>query len=207
VEAVAVGVGPGLFTGLRVGVATAQAMALALDVPVVGMATLDLVAHRVRVSRGPILVAMDARRGELFWAPYEPVPGGTPRRLGPDRADPPARVAAAALELGPAVVVVGDGPERYPAVFGAVGLELVGGPDGLPSAVAAVELGARALAEGRGGPAGSVVPTYVRPPDAVASWPERAPRPQPATPAPADPVELTAGVASPVVGGGRRRSA
>jgi tRNA threonylcarbamoyladenosine biosynthesis protein TsaB len=178
--ALVVGLGPGLFTGLRVGVATAQAMALALGVPGVGVSSLDVVAHGLAVVDRPVVVAMDARRGELFWAPYrEGGPRGL-RREGPDRADGPHRVAAAAAELagsvgsGPGVVVVGDGPGRYPECFEALAaradVAILGGTAGLPSPVAAVELGAFALAEGRGGPPSALVPIYVREPDAV-RWP------------------------------------
>ena len=78
--AIAVDVGPGLFTGLRVGVATAKAMASALRVPVVvGVSSLDLVAFPVRFSPRLIASVVDARRGEVFFAFYRQVPGGLQR--------------------------------------------------------------------------------------------------------------------------------
>jgi tRNA threonylcarbamoyladenosine biosynthesis protein TsaB len=67
---VAVGVGPGPFTGLRVGLMTARALGDALSVPVVGVCTLDIVARTV-VSDRPFLVATDARRREVYWATYD----------------------------------------------------------------------------------------------------------------------------------------
>lgn len=76
---VAVDIGPGLFTGLRVGVATAKAAALALGVPMIGVSSLDLLAFRVRYASRTVTAVIDARRGELFVASYVPVPGGVQR--------------------------------------------------------------------------------------------------------------------------------
>ena len=78
-SAIAVGLGPGLFTGLRVGVTTAKTMAQALRVPVVGVASLDLVAYPLRHTNRLVAAMLDARRGEVFHARYRPVPGGVQR--------------------------------------------------------------------------------------------------------------------------------
>jgi tRNA threonylcarbamoyl adenosine modification protein YeaZ len=67
---IAVGVGPGPFTGLRVGLMTARAMGDALAIPVTGVCTLDVLAAAV-VSTEPFLVATDARRREVYWATYD----------------------------------------------------------------------------------------------------------------------------------------
>jgi tRNA threonylcarbamoyl adenosine modification protein YeaZ len=69
VGAIAVGVGPGAFTGLRVGVVTAQTLGLALGVPVHGVVTLDAIAF-AGGRRSPFAVVTDARRREVFWAQY-----------------------------------------------------------------------------------------------------------------------------------------
>src|SRR3954451_13165803 len=79
ISALAVDVGPGLFTGLRVGLATAKAMAQALRVPMIGLTSLDLLGHPVRTSSRLIATGVDARRGEVFWATYRQVPGGVQR--------------------------------------------------------------------------------------------------------------------------------
>ncbi len=76
ISAVAVDIGPGLFSGLRVGVATAKAMAQALRVPTVGVSSLDLLAFPMRYSSRLIAAVIDARRGEVFYAFYRQVPGG-----------------------------------------------------------------------------------------------------------------------------------
>ena len=77
-EVVACGVGPGPYTGLRVGIATARALALSWSVPVVGVCSLDAVAWagqswaiQSAIAAGPFGVAMDARRREIYWATYD----------------------------------------------------------------------------------------------------------------------------------------
>ena len=88
ISAVAVDVGPGLFTGLRVGVATAKAMAFALRVPMVGVVSLDLLAFTVRHSPRMIHAVLDGRRSEVFAASYRQVPGGVQRLSEPSVAHP-----------------------------------------------------------------------------------------------------------------------
>src|SRR5680860_1018932 len=68
--AIAVGLGPGLFTGLRVGVTTAKVMAQALRMPVVGIPSLDLLAYPVRHTSRLVVAVLDARRREVFHARY-----------------------------------------------------------------------------------------------------------------------------------------
>ena len=79
ISVVAVDLGPGLYTGLRVGIASGMAMAHALGVPMIGVASLDLLAWPVRYSRRLIVAVLDARRGEIFHAMYRQVPGGVQR--------------------------------------------------------------------------------------------------------------------------------
>jgi len=102
---IAVGVGPGPFTGLRVGLMTARTMAAALDVPVVGICTLDVLATAVRCDE-PFLVATDARRKEVYWARYT----ATGARHSAPAVDKPADVSFD----GP---VAGRGPAMYPDAF------------------------------------------------------------------------------------------
>ena len=72
---VAVDIGPGLFTGLRVGVATAKALAPALDMPIVGCSSLDLLAYPHRRQDRLVASVIDAKRGEVFWALFRPGDG------------------------------------------------------------------------------------------------------------------------------------
>ena len=83
IGAIAVDTGPGLFTGMRVGIATAKAMAQALRVPVIPMTSLDLLALPLRYADRLIAAVIDARRGEVYHASYRQVPGGVQRLEGP----------------------------------------------------------------------------------------------------------------------------
>jgi tRNA threonylcarbamoyladenosine biosynthesis protein TsaB len=97
-----VGIGPGGFTGLRLGIATARAIAQAKEIPVVGVSSLDALAHP---RSGKVAAVIDARRGEVFAATYE----------DGERTSEPAPLAPAALaaRLGPGWVAVGDGAVRF----------------------------------------------------------------------------------------------
>lgn len=72
-DRIAVSTGPGSFTGVRVGVAAARGLALALEVPAVGISTLDAIAAETQLAfpDRPVLVALDARRGEIYAAEYD----------------------------------------------------------------------------------------------------------------------------------------
>ncbi len=194
VDTVAVDVGPGLFTGLRVGVATAKALGQALGVGVLGVSSLDvLAAGAVEAAPGDrsanVVAVVDARRGEVFAAAYDFGPTGgagdgpEPAAVRTHRAGalPPDDLAAwcdALAGTGP-VLVVGDGAVRY--------LELLASRPGLdlglaatvaaPSPAVLARLAARRLARGASPSApGDVVPDYRRPADAKINWEERAPQ-------------------------------
>jgi tRNA threonylcarbamoyladenosine biosynthesis protein TsaB len=102
VERLCVGVGPGGFTGLRLGIATARALSQALDLPVVPVSSLDALAAP---HPGVVAALIDARRGELFAAVYE----DGQRTREPVAIDP----ATLAQELAPGTLTVGDGAVRF----------------------------------------------------------------------------------------------
>ena len=83
IGAIAVDIGPGLFTGMRVGLAAGKAIAQALRVPMIGISSLDLLAFPLRHTDRTIAAVIDARKGELFYAFYRPVPGGVQRVTEP----------------------------------------------------------------------------------------------------------------------------
>ena len=159
---IAVGTGPGPFTGLRVGIVTAVTMGHALEIPVHGVCSLDALAEvGAWTVDGELLVATDARRKEVYWATYAAASMSATRLTDPAVARPaelPARVRA--------LPTVGRGPELYPELFA----NPVGPLDVDAGALARVA--ARRLAAGEPMP---VEPLYLRRPDALTTA-ERATR-------------------------------
>jgi tRNA threonylcarbamoyl adenosine modification protein YeaZ len=144
-RAVVVGCGPGPFTGLRVGMATAAAYGHALGIPVYGVCSLDAIGVAATwVAKEEVLVVTDARRREVYWARY---------RDGV-RTDGPAVSAPADVDPGGAQAVAGS-PE-HAALFG---LPLCGPSHPTPVGLVAT------VAEWSGNPA-PLVPLYLRRPDA-----------------------------------------
>ena len=176
ISVVAVDLGPGLFTGLRVGVAAAKAMAYALRVPMIGVPSLDLVAFPLRFSSKLIVAAVDARRGELFTASYRQVPGGI-QRLTPHHVVTPDDLASELLATAEECVLVGDGALRYREVFeGMHKVEVIEEGLAYPAASSLVMLAhAQALREQWVKP-WDLQPLYLRKPDAEINWQTRDPQ-------------------------------
>lgn len=98
-------VGPGSFTGVRIGLATARGLGYALDIPVTGLSTLEAVARAAAGSlEGPLCAVLEAGRGEVYAALF--TLGGTVERIGPDQV---LRPEALAKSLPAGVVLAGDG--------------------------------------------------------------------------------------------------
>jgi tRNA threonylcarbamoyladenosine biosynthesis protein TsaB len=175
ISVVAVDHGPGLFTGLRVGVSAAKAMAHALRVPMIGVPSLDLLAFPLRYTPKLIVAAVDARRGEVFSGVYRPVPGGI-LRVGPHRVGSPDDLASELVASGEDCLLVGDGAHRYREVFdGLHHVELVEQGLAYPAASSLVMLAhAQALREQWVKP-WDLQPLYLRKPDADANWATREP--------------------------------
>ncbi|WP_116246080.1 tRNA (adenosine(37)-N6)-threonylcarbamoyltransferase complex dimerization subunit type 1 TsaB [Nocardiopsis sp. FIRDI 009] len=151
-DGVAVGIGPGPYTGLRVGLATAHALSDALGVPCHGVTTLDALAFATGRTE-PFVAMTDARRKEVFWARYD----DHLTRVGEVRVDRPAEVDTASLPL------VGHGADMYADVLG----DAAAAPEPLhPDAAAMVELALLRLHRGEELPEPN--PLYLRRPDAVA---------------------------------------
>jgi tRNA threonylcarbamoyladenosine biosynthesis protein TsaB len=114
IDGFAVAAGPGSFTGLRIGMATARGLALACDRPVVGISTLEAMASWCgRLDRGLVCAWIDAGRGEVYSGLFR-CDGGPPRRVGTETVG----VAAAVLDglpAGEAICFAGDGAGRYSA--------------------------------------------------------------------------------------------
>jgi tRNA threonylcarbamoyl adenosine modification protein YeaZ len=153
--AVGVGLGPGPFTGLRVGVVTAAALADALGLPAYGLCSLDSIATSVADGSRGFAVVTDARRRQVYWATYD----AEGHRLDGPSVDLPSDVASHLT--GRTSVVVGAGAEMYADVFS--GFEIV--TDEHPDA--SVIAGAALTRHRAGDPADVLEPLYLRRPDAV----------------------------------------
>ena len=173
ISVVAVDLGPGLFTGLRVGIASAKAIAHALRVPMIGVTSLDLVAFPVRFSNRLIVAALDARRGELYYAFYRQVPGGV-QRLSEPEVGSPDDLASEIIARGEESLMVGDGALRYHDRFSGLSkVELAEQTLAYPTATALVQLAhAQALREQWVNP-WDLEPIYLRSPDAEINWTTR----------------------------------
>lgn len=147
--AIAVGTGPGPYTGLRVGLMTARVLASALNIPLYGVCTLDVIAREAAAGAAgrEFIVATDARRKEVYWARYSPAG---------DRVCEPA--VSAPGELPGDCPVAGEGPVRYPELTA----EPI--PPTYPAAAQLAEIAAERIAAGA--PAGPAEPLYLRRPDA-----------------------------------------
>jgi tRNA threonylcarbamoyladenosine biosynthesis protein TsaB len=173
VGAIAVDIGPGLFTGLRVGVATGKALASALGIPMVGLTSLDLLAYPHRRGNGIIASVVDARRGEVFWALYRPVPGGLQRITDP-AVSPPEDLASELLAQRQGTLAVGDGACRYAELLGDVGhVEIGDHGSAYPSAAVLVELAHPLAVREEFVAPGELAPLYLRKADVRISWVER----------------------------------
>jgi tRNA threonylcarbamoyl adenosine modification protein YeaZ len=153
--AVVTGVGPGPFTGLRVGMVTAAALGDALGIGVHGVGSLDAIARQAAAAEpgGNLLVVTDARRREVYWAGYDP----EARRLTGPHVEAPAVLETRAAELD-AVAAAGD-----PRHVGPSGLPVIDPPSPAPAAL--VACAARDLRAGV--VPGPLEPLYLRRPDAV----------------------------------------
>jgi len=170
-DLIAVDVGPGLYTGLRVGVATANALARAVGVPVAGVSSLEALAAGASGFSGLVVPVIDARRGEVFSATYRWV-DGAPLAVSPPRLVRPDTLGGELAAEDEPVALIGDGVLRYRACFDPV---RQGNIWPLPLARPDPALVAWLAAERFGAPAGyeaggEVQPVYLRDPDAVARF-------------------------------------
>ena len=164
IELIAVDVGPGLFTGLRVGVATAKALASALHVPIVPCSSLELLAAPHLAARETVAAVVDARRGEVFWRLFGPEPSGE-ARVGP-----PEELAGLLSAVGRPVIAAGDGARRYSPILEEIeGVTVAGREHDHPWAAVLVE-----LAAGRPGLSPEkITPDYMRGADVRIGWEQR----------------------------------
>jgi len=169
VDALAVAIGPGSFTGLRIGVSTVKGLAFASGKPVVAVPTLDALAWNLPYAACPVCPLLDARKGEVYMALYL-TRGGRLERVTPDRAVAPEAMAQElAGDPGGPIAFVGDGVAPHAGLLQRVlGDDAWLAPPGsrLPSAASVADLARRKLECGETVDPALLVPRYVRPSEA-----------------------------------------
>ncbi len=170
-EGVAVSIGPGSFTGLRIGVAAAQGLATALGVPIAAVPTLLALGAGAMAWQGPLVACLDARRGEVYFCACQAGAAGIERR-STEQVAAPARVPGLVpFAAGERLLIVGDLAQAVATEFTRAGHDAVWVPGiaAYPRAAQVATLGAAALAEGRGLTPDAVEPLYLRRSDAELS--------------------------------------
>lgn len=173
-DALAVSIGPGSFTGLRVAVGTVKGLVTGKPIPVAAVPTLEAMAWTVPAGRHTICPMIDARKQEVYAALFSCQEDGTLKRVMEDQVISPEVLCERLCEpSSPPTVFLGDGASKYRevlekplgrrAVFMPAPLSLP-----LPSMVA--WLGLRKLQRGEAADARSLVPVYIRRPDAELNW-------------------------------------
>jgi tRNA threonylcarbamoyladenosine biosynthesis protein TsaB len=170
VDRLAVGIGPGTFTGLRIGLATATGLALSTGVELAGVPTLAALARSLAgggeagARRVPML---DAKRGEVFAAVYD----DSGEKVRPEVAAAPGAAIEMILELGLPVTVGGPGAVRFADLFGRAGIAVVD-PASRRGRLAGEAICRIGAAVAPAGPDNPLKPIYIRAPDAQL-WLER----------------------------------
>jgi tRNA threonylcarbamoyladenosine biosynthesis protein TsaB len=160
--AVAASTGPGNFTGLRIGLATAKALAWSLACPLVAVPTMEALAAQFPYHPHPIGVVMDAKRGEVFWGLYR-CPEDQPHTI-----TAPVRLPASQLPalMAPPLLLTGPGLDVCREVWEdalPAGVSLARPELRAPRAAIVAHLARQLLSQGRTASPAQLVPTYLRP--------------------------------------------
>jgi tRNA threonylcarbamoyladenosine biosynthesis protein TsaB len=165
-DGMAIGLGPGSFTGLRIGMSVMKGLAFASGKPLVGVPTLDALAANVALAPWPICPVMDARKGEVYTAFYRGGERHDLERLTPYQVMKPQSLADC---ITGKTVLLGDGLLRYGDVLAAgLGDLLVRAPTHL-NAIRGASIGSLAMERLRRGLAEEIstcTPLYIRPSEA-----------------------------------------
>ncbi len=176
-DGLAVSIGPGSFTGLRVGLATMLGFRLAAGLPLAAVPTLEAMAWNLRGERRPLCPVLRARTGEVYWAQYQWLPDGTLTQVQEERTGP---VEAVAATLKGPVILFGDGWQLHRVALRHLaeqhGIEAHEAPSGasFPSAVSVGLSGLRRVQRGEVAGRG-IAPLYVQRAEAEVVWEKRGP--------------------------------
>jgi tRNA threonylcarbamoyladenosine biosynthesis protein TsaB len=167
-DAVVVDGGPGLYTGIRVGLATAQGLAAAFGIPFIPVVSVDALALEAKTGHRMIWALVDARRGEFAVARYRPVPVGVVRESLTELMSPD-QLRATMESTADDSLVVGDVSELPDGFFRGMHHVKTGKPR-YPYAVALAEIGAGKYDRDDYPPPEDVRPVYLREPDVTINW-------------------------------------
>lgn len=168
IDAVVVDIGPGLYTGIRVGLATAQGLAAAFGIPIIPAISVDALALEAKTGHRMIWTLVDVRRGEFAVARYRPVPGGVVKE-SPVELMHPDELKAALQSTAEDGLIVGDVSELPDGFFTGMHHVKTGRPR-YPYAVALAEIGAGKYERDEYPPPGDIRPLYLREPDVTINW-------------------------------------
>lgn len=175
-DGIAVSIGPGSFTGLRIGLAAAKAMAYALQLPIVGVSTLKALAYHYPVPGVRIVSLLDAQKGNAYRESYE-WQAGEIKIMQEVEVLPIAEILAECAECGRQVILLGDvaarrirGKVELPSNVSVAPAHLV-----MPRAACVAMLGLQELAEGRRDNVMNMEPVYIRRSEAEVLWEKRHP--------------------------------
>lgn len=175
IDRVYVSVGPGSFTGLRIGVTVARMIALTTGAKVVAVPTLDVIARNVFLAPDPpdrLCVLLDAKRGNVYAAVFERRADGYAALTDAVEASP-EEFLSANVSGQLVCAVTGGGIASYGDVVEASAWDAVPEALHVPCAEAVYELGVSLARQGRFHEARSLTPTYIRPPEAEERWRQR----------------------------------
>lgn len=172
---IAVSMGPGSFTGLRIGITTAKSMAFALHVPVVGIPTLEALAAQFPYSQHLICPILDAQKGNVYTALYQ-TDGGYPQRINEYQVVSMDDLLKHLHANGRSVVITGEISEFHEQIHRAADSSMVHLAPALhrmPRGSVIAALGLQQLLDGKGEEPSTLTPFYIRRSEAEVLWEQR----------------------------------
>jgi len=166
-DLIAVSLGPGGYTGTRLALATAKTISWVLGIPILGVPSTEALAAHPSLPSGPILVALDARKGLLYGARYSRRPGRPPQEIEAPFLRPAAEIARG-LESG--VHVVGDGSAQVRKL---AGTDVSGDDKCVQTAREVLFIAAARYSRGEQDRERDLLPLYLRPSEAEILWEQR----------------------------------